>query len=442
MNIDPDFFEYVFTYECLKKPSFYKMVREYMSLDYFDVGNTKTVLRMMDTFYEENRKVPSLSEIKLGLTSDNQKKSFREFLKVIKDIDSVNHDLIVKQTEKLFQEQAVSNALLDVSKKYQKGEISNSEIVAMFKKACGITLIDDIGHHYFQNIDDHIKYLKTEQEKISTGYDFVDKKLGGGVLKNGRALYMIMGATNSGKSVWLANFAANFAKQGFLVPIITLEMSEQIYCQRLSANMSGIEMDQLKHDTEKLKDFAHDFNIKNPHTEILVKEFPPAQLTPAKLDVYLEKVANTGYTMGPVMLDYLTLMAGDRGEGMYEKGKGIAEDVRALSYKFNSSMFSAIQANREGTENKMPHLHHMSESMGVAHTADFVMPIWREEEDIETNTIRGGIAKNRMGENFGMCMFETDFAKMKILQQEEVFEGEEEEFEKVQTAIEGLSDFD
>jgi hypothetical protein len=105
-------------------------------------------------------------------------------------------------------------------------------------------------------------------------------------------------------------------------------------------------------------------------------------------------------------------------------------------------MFSAIQANREGTESKMPHLHHMSESMGVAHTADFVAPIWREEEDVETNTIRGAIAKNRMGENFGMCMFETDFAKMKILQQDEVFEGEEEEFEKVQAAIEGLSDFE
>ena len=141
--------------------------------------------------------------------------------------------------------------------------------------------------------------------------------------------------------------------------------------------------------------------------------------------------------MSPVIIDYLTLMAGDRGEGMYEKGKGISEDVRALSYKYNSSMFSAIQANREGTESKMPHLHHMSESMGVAHTADFVAPIWREEEDVETNTIRGAIAKNRMGENFGMCMFETDFAKMKILNKMKYLKGRKKNLKKFKLQLKG-----
>jgi len=46
--------------------------------------------------------------------------------------------------------------------------------------------------------------------------------------------------------------------------------------------------------------------------------------------------------------------------------------------------------------------------MGIAHTADFMASIWREEEDFETNTLRTGIIKNRIGENFGVKMLELD----------------------------------
>lgn len=134
-------------------------------------------------------------------------------------------------------------------------------------------------------------------------------------------------------------------------------------------------------------------------------------------------------------------MSSSRGDGMYERGKHLAEDLRALTYKYETPIITALQSNREGTNDKMPRLNNMSESMGIGHTADFIFAIWREEEDVETDTTRGSVIKNRFGENFGGCLFETEYSKMKIKQQNEIFEGETEEFENIEKTLEDLSDF-
>src|SRR5690606_11250658 len=73
-------------------------------------------------------------------------------------------------------------------------------------------------------------------------------------------------------------------------------------------------------------------------------------------------------------------------------------------------------------DHTQPKLDNTSESMGIAHTADFIMSIWVAEEDVETNTIRGGILKNRVGKNFGVQLFELDPRYLRLREIDSIFE--------------------
>jgi replicative DNA helicase len=60
-------------------------------------------------------------------------------------------------------------------------------------------------------------------------------------------------------------------------------------------------------------------------------------------------------------------------------------------------MVSATQLNRGGFGGKNPGLDTISESIGLAATADVIVMIFQSEEDRELNIIRFGLGKNRYG---------------------------------------------
>lgn len=440
MQLDQNKLEEYILLTCFKNNGYFNSISEHVNIEYFDNIDVKRVLNSVLSFVKEYSKFPNFSELVLFSKEKSYKDSLKNILLEYKTFQGIDEDILIKQTEDFFRQKSVYMTMLDVAKKFSDGEISNGEILERFQYCCNISLVNDLGHDYFKDLEDHIQYLLTAQEKISTGITWLDKKLNGGFLTLGKALYVIMGGTNSGKSIWLANFCINILKQNLCVPIISLEMSEQVYSERISAGLNQINIGELKDNIEKLRENVGNFKYNNPDSQLIVKEFPTGQLTVSGLDAYLDKLKKSGYNFNIVIIDYMTLMRGE-GDNSYEKGKKLAEDLRALTYKYKVSFLTAIQANREGTDNKMPKLNNASESMGIVHTADFVMSIWEEAEDVETQTKRAGIVKSRFGENFGVKLFELNTQYLTLQEQDEIFTGETEELEEIKTSLDIFNEF-
>ena len=72
-----------------------------------------------------------------------------------------------------------------------------------------LTFNSDLGLDFF----DWEAHDQKETEKVSTGYNFLDRMLSGGYDKGGN-LIVYAGEQNIGKSIYLANDAANFVKMG------------------------------------------------------------------------------------------------------------------------------------------------------------------------------------------------------------------------------------
>ena len=272
-------------------------------------------------------------------------------------------------------------------------------------------MVNEIGLDFYGEYQKIIKDLGTENEVVPLGWDFIDTKIGGGLAKNGRALYLFLGPTNVGKSIFLGNVASNMASRGLTTVLISLEMPEMMYAKRISSHVSKIPIKDIQQQIGSLESYFKEVS-ESRKRKLIIKEFPPKAITVAGVKAYLESLVKAGIKPEVLVIDYLGLLKASSGDNSYEQGKAAAEELRALSYYFNIPIVSAIQTNREGMET--PSLDTVSESLGVAFTADVVWAIYQEEGDQELGIIKLSGIKNRVGPKFGATAMRIDYNTLSL----------------------------
>jgi replicative DNA helicase len=334
---------------------------------------------------------------------------------------SYDKEVLLKNSERFFREKAVYDTVLKTSVNVQSGDIDTTKILSEFEKACSINLVESHGFDYLENIDTHCEELKKVFKVIPSGWKWLDERIGGGFMAEGKALYVFYGVTNVGKSIFLGNIATNILNQDKTVVLISLEMSEQIYSKRISSQLTKIAMNDLTAQIDPLKQSLGAYKNKHKNAKLIIKEFPPKSVTPLQIKAYLERLVRKGIKPDAIVLDYLNLIAPpERGQNSYEAIKQIAEQVRAISYYFGCPLISATQCNRSAYNESNPGLETTSESMGLSHTADAQFSIWTEEEDFELGIIHMGITKNRFGPRECHTILEIDYPTLSLKDPDEI----------------------
>lgn len=394
----------------LTDESYLASIIDHVDTKYFENKDIVKVVEIIKDFYIKRSAVPTLTEIKGYLTTSDLKVSFKNVVRLFENFDkNFNRDELFENTEKFLKEKAVYNTLLEVADQAGDEGVDTSEILSKFEKACNITLSTDLGLDYFDEIDRHIHDLKTVDETISSGWEWLDKKLDGGFLENGRAIYVFAGETNIGKSIFLGNIARNIASSGKTVLLVSLEMSELVYAKRITTNLTQIPIRQLHNRTDDIEECVKQYKQTNTKSRIVVKEFPPSTITCKHLKGYIKKLVDRGVKPDAIVVDYVNLLKSQTGVNSYERIKYATEELRALSYVFSCPIITATQLNRQGYNEINPGLDTVGESYGLAATADAIFSIWREEEDIDLGVLKLGVMKNRFGENHGSVIMEIDY---------------------------------
>ena len=419
LKIDNDFFENIIIYNTLVDEEYLASIVDFIKPEYFKDKDIKSIIEIITGFYEERNVCPTTTELKAYLTTDKLKASFTKVVKNFKDIDKeFNRDELLDNTEKFIKEKAVYNTMLEVVDDCTKRDIDTTAILSRFETACNLSLTSDIGLEYFKNLQTHIDDLEAEENYIPTGWDWLDRRIGGGFLETGRSLYVFAGQTNVGKSIFLGNIAVNAASQGRSVLLITLEMPELQYAKRISTQISQIPIGQLQTSTGDLRDKVTEFKVNHPQSRLIIKEFPPNTVTVNQLSAFIKKLKRKGFCPDLIVLDYINLLHSPMGSNSYERVKYATEQVRALSYVYECPIVSATQINRTGFDQIDPGMDTISESVGLAATADCIFSIWQEEEDRDLGRIQLGIMKNRFGPNFGYQTMRIDYSTLTLEEDE------------------------
>lgn len=418
-RLDLDYYEQVVIYKSLTNEQYLGKIIDHLKPEYFNDKNIKRIFTLIKNFYIKRSTLPTVTEIKSYLVNDELKASFKNIVKNFANIDkNFNDKELEHNTERFLKERAIYNTMLSVAEDVSQGKVDTSFILDSFEKSCNVNLQSEYGLDLFDDINTLIKDLNTDQPTIPSGWNFLDGKIDGGFLENGRSLYVFAGETNVGKSIFLGNLACNIANQGKTVLLISLEMPELIYAKRLSSNITKIPMRELRGESNNLKYQIESHSKDNPDSKILIKEFPPSTVTPQNIQGYITELKNKGIKIDAIVLDYLNLLKSSLGNNSYERVKHVTEDVRALSYIFECPIISATQLNRSGYDEENPGLDTISESIGMAATADCIFSIFQDEEDKELGIIKMGIMKNRFGANFGHTSLRIDYNTLTISEDE------------------------
>lgn len=325
----------------------------------------------------------------------------------------VPDDVVNKNLKEFIRRNAFYNALYDNADLLRESEDGYEKVVAKclenFDRVQKLTFNDtDLGLNYFdaESMARHWEYIKNPEAKISTGWSAVDTYTHGGFLKDGRSLYLVMAQAGLGKSLFLSNLAVNFLKQGMSIVVISLEMSEDVYAQRFDAHISREDINHLREEEETAVGRIKEFYKAHPTANLYIKEYPPKSVTCNDIRAYLESLRSNGHKFDAVIVDYLNLVKSSQraNDSMFLDGLDVSEKLRAISYEFKAPVISAIQTNREGMNNENAGMENISQSSGIAFTADFLMSLFQTPEDREQGMIRGRILKNRLGGQVGKVM--------------------------------------
>ena len=407
-KLDLDYFENILLLNVLSDQEYLSSIVSHLDSALFTDKSISKVIERITEFFTQRGTVPTITEIKARMTSEEDRKALDSVKAKISQLQtSFNKEELVTNTERFLKERFIYKTILNVADKFSDESFRIEEALVEFEKAYNITLSENLGHWYFEDVDRHIKELTATYNPIPTGWKFFDEKCEGGLFP--KTLTIFAGQVNVGKSIVLGNIAANMVLADKNVLLITLEMSEFMYAKRISSQLTQIPHGDLKTFTSELKEQVN--NIKKTlNSRLVIKEYPPKTVTVRQIDSFITKLKHKGFVPDIIVVDYVNLIHPiAKNLNSYESVKEICEHLRALSFKHSLPIVSATQLNRGSFNTVSPGMEGVSESIGLAATTDVMCSIWQDEESKEMGVINMGMMKNRFGPNFGSGAFRCNY---------------------------------
>lgn len=222
----------------------------------------------------------------------------------------------------------------------------------------------------FLSMDEILKkraeLLKGGIVKFKTGIAGLDSTFGGGIRPG--QLTIIAARPGDGKSVMLGQIALNFAKAGRPVSLVSLEMADVEFSDRMLATVPETELARLP---------------------IYVADtvFDRAAITAAcRLSVKRHKSQL-------ILIDYIQLVEG-RGDTREQQVSAVSRGMKRLAKELHVPVICAAQLNREATKKSKPGLSDLRESGSLEQDADNVIFLYPDESKeftiVEVAKQRGG----------------------------------------------------
>jgi KaiC/GvpD/RAD55 family RecA-like ATPase len=398
---------------------------------FFSNTDLDQIAKQAKDFYLKFGESPSKEQMK-ALVKDLNEEISPDIISSIYDINiqEYDQDWLKRTGEAWVKWKHFDKQLVRTIEYVKTQDVSPENVEDVVNRAIGMISTDgsinfdtDVGLDFFKP-EDHVQRTS---KKIETGWGFVDRVSGGGY--DSKSLIIYAGEQNIGKSIWLANDAANFVRMGHNVVFITAEMSAQKVLKRIGANLLNVPMmdydknasnrDYMKRRLEKVS------RGLLPPGKLFVKEYPTSQGTIPDIEAYLKDLEESqDHKVNVLVVDYINILANYRNpntENTYMKIKQIAEDLRALAVKRDMLVISATQINRGAWDATEVRMENIAESAGLAHTADVMYALIQDSVMHSEREYWLKVLKIRDGQGKGSrCKFNIDYEHMRLTETDEI----------------------
>jgi replicative DNA helicase len=421
-------FEKVFYLHVRNNPNYFKTVSD----AFFENEEIGVMLNIDKQFHERFNQVPSKDQLKIISKQDKFVDRLSEnIIDIVFDepIESYDPEWIKETSESWILWKSLDKSLIDTIEYVKTVKVNPSNVKDIVNKVKNlinernnITFNQSLGKNFF----DFESHIPEQNSKITTNHNWIDHFTGGYRTKS---LVVYAGEQNIGKSVWLANDAVNYVRNGFDVAVISAEMAEIDFIHRIGANLLNVKISEYE-KMSKTPDFIRNrlSNLKNgviPPGNLFVKEYPTSQATVPEIEGYLKELETThGIKLKVIIIDYINILSNFRNpntENTYMKIKQIAEDLRAMAVRNEWIIITATQINRGGYDSTELNMGHIAESAGLSHTADIIYGIIQDsqmllarEYFLKLLKVRNGTGKN------SRCLYQVNYDYMRLIETDTV----------------------
>jgi len=250
------------------------------------------------------------------------------------------------------------------------------------------------GDRYTDVYTKHIQRI-SQFGRVKTGYNLIDDPMRGMIAGE---VGVIVGKTSVGKSAFVQNLALNNVESGRRILFFSLEMPVETVTERnlqMLLNKSGrhIEEQRLKGD-EYIADEIAKANSKLDNFVTIATQGIQYNL----IEKYIKKTEDYfGEKLDLVLIDYAGLIKFE-GNSLYEQQSGIARDLKALSQRTMTSIWTLAQVSKQYKETDPLDLDATRDSGVVVEASDYVIGWWRSNRfNPEGVELDGSLLKNRNG---------------------------------------------
>lgn len=216
---------------------------------------------------------------------------------------------------------------------------------------------------------------KGETSKISTGWESVDRMIGGGLSLTD--ILLVAGLPGSGKSALVLQMAVNIAKQGVPVAFLSGEMSNKENALRLLSQAAGF---------ANLNSQVH---LTQTERAELVEWADALKSVPIYFDSRTYDLQSVGKAMRSMVehhgvkvlvVDYIQLLKLSKNDkqSRYERITEVSQEVKRIAMEYGVAIIEVAQFNREGAKSGKPKMHDLEGSSQLEKDTSLIFIIDRE----------------------------------------------------------------
>lgn len=428
-------FESILLKSIIEKHDYFSKCFHLLKEKYFSVTANKKIFDMISEYYSEYHAVPSLVDI-ITMTKDVANKDFRK--EIAEALQKINDSKIIDNPEFFNSEvvKFVKNAiflegtLLAAEGIQKKSDNLMAKAMSILDEREHVMIDESLGLD-FDDVESMISYFSERNIGILTEHTEFNKRLGTGFLPG--TLSVICAAQGVGKSLLMCDLISGFIKNGKNVLLVSLEMSEKEMMKRIYANVFDIDVNHF-FDLSKTSGELENFSDPVTKTQILskydsfkvgdrgklfIKEYPTGSFSASMLESLVKKYQQQkNVKFDVILVDYLGIAKSDRvspSAGLYSYVKAIGEEFRAAALNLGVALISASQLNRSSV-NQVENVDNskISDSMGTAMIADFILFMLQSEEMKENSNMILKVTKNRFNGRTDQWIMDIDYPKMRF----------------------------
>nr|DAN44629.1 MAG TPA: DnaB-like replicative helicase [Caudoviricetes sp.] len=357
--------------------------------DFYKPAN-KIVFKTMLSLLEKGEPIDATTMVS-ALTNQGQIKEIGGLNYVVELVNSTPTSKNVEHYAKLVKEKATLRKMIadlsdSLSSAYQ-GDVSIDDIIAKTEKSM-LDISNQNTSTGFRNVadilDTHMQMVETRSQTdgvvtgLSTGFVGLDNITTGLHEDN---LIILAARPAMGKTALALNIAQYIAvKEKKPVAIFSLEMGAESLIERMLASEGMVEGYHLKTGNLSVEEWSRLVHAQGNLYDAPIFVDDTAGIRISEIRSKARKLAQEMGGLGVIIIDYLQLITGSKGENRQQVVSEISRELKILAKDLKVPVIALSQLSRavEQRQDKRPMLADLRESGSIEQDADIVAFLYRD----------------------------------------------------------------